>query len=341
MTLNNFSLIMNKLKSVQVETNQAIESLPKSSNYLQSALLQRKNLRDTCDRKLIPLFQKIQSFAHSDPMSTGQIMIQSLMSQGYSMALDLIAQEKQISAQASINTFLPLKRSAQHPMAAVVIPQTMGSLLDLFTSSTPSESYTDATTDVPAGQAAMKYFYDQAETYPGTDLPISFDEFVSTINQKNPAFFSGLGLAIRSIGLSDSDVQSAMAQMADQGQGHMPANWNIFFTAVGQAGMNPSFWDAIQFVAWQTAQTAVQDIAKSGTSILTGVQRIASLSAYAPYILLGGGALFIYMYSKSLGGGHSQAASRGISSLKSKAKEIHSNIKKEGLRGTFKKYASI
>ena len=190
------------------------------------------------------------------------------------------------------------------------VPQ-MGSFLSSITSlftpaaTTPGETIAPTALDTTTGQNAMQYFYNEAMTYPNVPYPAAWADFITYINQANPGLFQSLGMVINNTGVSTTQVQNAMIKMADNGQGQLPVtsngltNWGAFSSAIGQAGMNPSFWSALVYTAEATADqvasgaaTVAEDV---GQGVISTGSMLATLTTYLPYVLLAAGGLYIFV----------------------------------------------
>lgn len=144
------------------------------------------------------------------------------------------------------------------------------------------------------GREAMKYFHNQASKYSGYAL--TFDQMLDAVGgggQKTSIFLEGLGLAIDSIGdefLGGNKVENAMENLADQGQGKLPANRNAFFSALSGEAQNVSFIDASKVVAVETGKELLSGAQAVGDSVITTFQ---SLGAFLPLLVVGAVAFIV------------------------------------------------
>lgn len=280
--------MMVTLRGLQSRVNVAFEYTPKNSKSLPKVIVMRNTSRDIFTNEVWPLYKKLSSLISTHPLSDHSPLINQIKNSLMDKISDLIERE---------NTILD---NLSNPFKS---DRTMGfNFLSLFSPSSGNQSFAPDPSDEPNGEKALQYFYNKATSYSGNDLP-AFQDFLSGLSSKSPELISTIGFTARTIGLTDSQVQTAMEQVADQGQGQVPQNFSVFFNALGQAGENPSFWSAIKFVSWNTAQTLIQDAQSAGSSIQQGVMSTISLSKYLPWMLGIGVGLFIVTYASSLGGG--------------------------------------
>lgn len=141
-------------------------------------------------------------------------------------------------------------------------------------------------TDIDFGREAMLYFHNRSAFYPG--YSISFDELLRGIagsDSKANIFLDGLGLAIRSIGLSTSKIKSSMENLADSGQGRIPSNQNVFFRALSDEAQNINWVAAAPEMALGVAKDVAKGVAAGGESVITTLK---SLNVVLPLVIVGG-----------------------------------------------------
>jgi hypothetical protein len=171
-----------------------------------------------------------------------------------------------------------------------------GGILDYIESlvSSPTSYTADDSVDIPAGENALNYYFTEStkfSNFPYTDLQSMLDD----ISAVNPELISTIGFTIRADALVQDQVQSAMVQLADKGQGNLPSNSTVFFTALTTAAENPSFWQAIDFVAANSFMQAVQGAQAIGQQLITAGANATALIQYLPYFAIAGVALWIFV----------------------------------------------
>lgn len=88
--------------------------------------------------------------------------------------------------------------------------------------------------------------------------------------------------------MTDDQVQAAMQQLATQGGGKIPADFNAFVAAFQGEAESVSFLDALWYTIGATAAQAVQGAEAVGNAALSTAQGIL---AYKNYLLIGAGVL--------------------------------------------------
>lgn len=151
--------------------------------------------------------------------------------------------------------------------------------------------------DALAGKAALVYFHEEALNFPDNYKIATIDDLLEAMRQQYypglpdlSIFCEGLGLAIRTSGVSDSQVHDAMTSLADQGQGKLPTNQNMFFGAIANQGENPSFLATATAVASMSAQQIAQGAQAVGqTALNVGKSALSVANIFGNPVVLAGG----------------------------------------------------
>jgi hypothetical protein len=123
--------------------------------------------------------------------------------------------------------------------------------------------------DIDRGREALKYFHNQASTYPIYSL--GFEQMIDTVSggaKKTPFFLEGLGFAIEQIDISTSKLKTSMENLADQGRGKLPATSQAFFKALSDEVQNINWITAAPEVVKGVAVDLVKGVAEGGESII-------------------------------------------------------------------------
>lgn len=174
-------------------------------------------------------------------------------------------------------------------------------LLDFFSSNVQPEN------DVDWGREAVKFFHNRmASNF--SNYTISMDELIRRIstytagNSQPDIFLDGLGFAISSNNMSESQVQDAMEKLADISGGNIPSNPSVFEKALTDRLQNITAGDwigAAPTIAAETAATALSGIQAVGDSVIaTG----KTLTAIAPFLIVGAVIFIVYARARQIGG---------------------------------------
>jgi hypothetical protein len=274
---------MNQLLAIQKQVNNAIEMLPPGT--LQSSLISRRaNIRSFENNFIFPYRAKLSA----DVMPGFLVGIANQVQSPLNKAISV---ENSILSQSYASTPMSGRKFA-HPLGQGTLLNEVESFL---TPSTGPTSYSaDDAVDIPAGQTALGYYFTEStkfSNFPYTDL----QSMLSDLDDVNQDLTSTIGFTIRTIGLSSSQVQTAMVQIADQGQGNLPTDTTVFFTALSQQGANPSVLSAVTFVTVSTFQEAVAGAQAIGQQILTAAANTTGLIQYLPYFAIAGIGIWIFV----------------------------------------------
>lgn len=146
-------------------------------------------------------------------------------------------------------------------------------------------------TDIDFAREALLVFHNRSAMYSGYDF--TFDQFLDQVGgggAKTTAFLDGFGLAVRSIGLSTSELNSAMQALADQGQGRIPENKNVFFKALSDQAQDINWISATPKIIAGVTTDVVKGVAAGGESVITTLK---SLNTVLPLVIVGGVIWFI------------------------------------------------
>lgn len=156
--------------------------------------------------------------------------------------------------------------------------------------------------DIERGREAMVYFHNSMVGYPGYELTL--DEMIEQVSKGKPQIFlEGLGFAIISIDMRESQVRDAMTNLAAKCGGRMPANNVVFTNALSNRIQNISLTDWVYGspeIALNIGKDVVKGAQQVGDTILTtagGLLAIAPLGIIAAVVFIG------YMRTRKIAGG--------------------------------------
>ena len=155
--------------------------------------------------------------------------------------------------------------------------------------------------DVELGRKAATHFHNESTRYSGYDETL--DTMLSKVaGGKSPIFFlEGLGLAVRTIEMTDSQVQQAMKALASTAQGQIPRK-ELFHRALSDRISNPTAGDylaATPQIALETAGEIVEGAQAVGDAVL-GTGKI--LLAIAPILIVAGIVFIGYARTRQAAG---------------------------------------
>ncbi len=308
------------------ELNALIENMPPSQEQAHFKA-QRDQAKAAIDGRITPLWQRLA--AHVSVSKQIEAGLREMPSEFFGAAAQLLGQSLTLAANESNQTFreiimnismlVPVQNSDSHPMSG---------LFDFFsTGPSPIIQHSDQE-DIDEATKAVTYFYSRASQYPDNFPYTSVDDLIAALKAQNSYFMIGFGNAILSIidgnvGYGESELQATMEKLADTGQGKIPSNWNTWFSSVGQAASNPSFWTSIEYTAGASAVQAVQGLQKVGADALTGLSAASSMLKYLPYIGLALAGFYVY----TLAGGQGKALKGKFSEMKEKAKKAYGDYR--------------
>ena len=137
--------------------------------------------------------------------------------------------------------------------------------------------------DVSRGREAISYFHNASCGFSGYNFTL---DGVIQVLSKNPLIaLDGIGLAIRSTGMSTSAVQEAMETLAEKAQGRVP-NLNSFFSALSNRATQISYIDLTVDVGAHVLEKTGEGLQEIGESVLsTGKMLLWALPFIAAYIV--------------------------------------------------------
>lgn len=140
---------------------------------------------------------------------------------------------------------------------------------------------------IDKAREALKYFHNESAGFSGYN--ISFDELILKINKDRSdyvnSFLVNYGKSVVASDLSSSELKSVMENLAQQGQGRIPSNSNVFFQAL---------ISEVQNINW--VKVGVEAVVDTASDIASGAQSFGenvlftmkTLNAIFPYIIIGG-----------------------------------------------------
>lgn len=161
-----------------------------------------------------------------------------------------------------------------------------------FISSIDFQDYTD----FDAGKKVIEIFADIA----GHDYQDILQTYVQMKHGKTQ--LTGLGLGVKTIDMSESDIEDAMESLADKANGKLPSSVGAFTQALTDKATNPSFlsYDAFKSIASGTISD-LSDISQSvGNTVINTTKGIEGLSKLK-YVLPVGILLAIGYYAYTRG----------------------------------------
>ena len=179
---------------------------------------------------------------------------------------------------------------------------------------------------VAALTAFQQYAYaNYPNTFPYSDYPTFLSVLGSTYT--NPYNFtdynvSGLGDAIANANMSSSAYTKSMQDLADAGQGNLPADPQMFISALTKQATATSFVGAVKAVTAGTVEQIGSGVAAVGNSVIAAGQGVLGAVGILsnPWVLavvaLGAVGLFIYLESGALAGSVHHVAEAAASKLK-------------------------
>lgn len=137
--------------------------------------------------------------------------------------------------------------------------------------------------NIDKAREALVYFHNASVGYSNYNL--SFDEFLLRINRDKPAavtiFLTNYGRAITASELSTSEIKSVMENLARQGKGRIPSDYNVFYDALISQVQNISWVEVVKDTAVDVAE-GFQSFGENVNFTLKG------LNAIFPFIVIGG-----------------------------------------------------
>jgi len=278
-----------ELVKSQHNNNRLLESMP-SSPQKTDLLAKCRTLRNVYTSKVEGLFNRLAAStnitrSNEVPTVVGVSATQLSNSLLYYAAL-ADAKEKELYYYMSLVQPLPKTNNGMSGIFDAFLPMT----------SAPVIMHTDAE-DEERGLKTLRYFYDKAIIYP--EVTMSFDEFIAELKKKMSLAVNSIGMTSFTvleggIGFDEAKLQSVMEQLADTGQGQIPENWMSFSSAITQSASNPSFWTSVKYTTAASVGDITRAVVDTSQNLITGVGGVSKLLKYLPYILLGGGALYIF-----------------------------------------------
>lgn len=149
--------------------------------------------------------------------------------------------------------------------------------------------------DFEQGKKALEMFYNYSKDYP--NFPASFSDFAALYGKKFEIYCDGLGLAINTNNLSNTQVSIAMKNLSDQARGKIPKDHNSYFAAIqGQAG-KISYLDLTKTVVSDVVETTLDGAQSLGNNLI-GILKIANFAL--PFVAVYFGYLFLKKHAKGL-----------------------------------------
>lgn len=147
-------------------------------------------------------------------------------------------------------------------------------------------------TDIELGESVIKSFYAHWSTFPAA-RGISYAQLLNTLKVRRPmggtAFLDGIGLGVRSAGMSQSKISNAMRNLAMKSNGKIPAYNMDFFTFLSNESVKINFIDAAAYV-----------VVESGKDIIKGAQEVGdsliSAGKFLNFVLPAVAVLFVFFW---------------------------------------------
>lgn len=137
--------------------------------------------------------------------------------------------------------------------------------------------------NIKRAREALSYFHNKSVSY--SNYHITLDELLVKINRDKIGnvqnFLNFYGKAILDSGLLTADIKIIMENLADQGQGRIPSDSNVFFEALIYQVRNINWTEVVKDTALDVAE-GVQSFGENVSFTLKG------LNAIFPFIVIGG-----------------------------------------------------
>jgi len=144
--------------------------------------------------------------------------------------------------------------------------------------------------DTQVGLDAMRIFHNRSLKFSGYSY--TFDGYLAAFGSGAMVYAEGIGLAIRSTGLSNARVKEAMEGLADQSGGRLP-KFQAYMNAIQGVAGQIDYIALTKDVATEVAVKTGEGLASFGENVLVTLK---SLNVLFPIVIVGG-ALWI-AYSK-------------------------------------------
>lgn len=163
--------------------------------------------------------------------------------------------------------------------------------------------------DKEIGLKVVKYFWMWHQTYFGSKVRLSWEEFLNRLLpdlKKRDIVLDGIGGGVREAEVSDSRIDSAMRSLALKSQGQIPSNPLVMFQYLSNEAVKINWVDAVLY----TAKESVKDVAKGAQAIGDSLITTGKiLNFLLPAILI----FIVFAYVNSATGG---AVSKTFKALK-------------------------
>jgi len=149
------------------------------------------------------------------------------------------------------------------------------------------------------GLSLLQSYFDEARNF--SEFPYNdFSGWVSELNSKIPDFDVLLGELVKSNYASTTEGQAhnRVIDLANQSSGQ--ATPQEIVGAAGGRGDSVNWLGGIPEIAMDTVSDAVSQTSEAFQNVGTGVFGTLNIMKYLPWILIGGGALFIWSNGSSL-----------------------------------------
>lgn len=160
--------------------------------------------------------------------------------------------------------------------------------------------------NVDIGKRLLTAYYNEASQFSSFQHP-SYDAFVAYLVARDPTFVEGLGDLVLGNYHSTSvgQAEDRMISLANQSEG--TGTIGQLVQAAGGNGSTVNWWAMVPEATGDT----ISDLAAISTNVAqnvgTGVLGTLNMVRYLPFILIGGGALYLYLNSSMI---KSQISSR-------------------------------
>lgn len=126
---------------------------------------------------------------------------------------------------------------------------------------------------------------------------LSFQELQTKTGALTKFVAEGIGMTIDVNQMTDDQVDTAMKNLSDKGQGRIPAGISDWINSMINVSVNPSFLETVAGAAVLTGQDIVADTKAVGDTILTTA---SSLKAVLPLLIVGSVVLIVYDKAKAV-----------------------------------------
>lgn len=152
--------------------------------------------------------------------------------------------------------------------------------------------------DKEIGRKVLRYFYNWNRLLYPKVFAYSFDEFLSSYGKKIDIYMDGIGLGVRSAGVSDSRIDAAMNALAMNSAGKIPSDYQVYFKYIQDEAVKISWMDAAAYVAKESASDILNGAKEIGDTLIFSGKILKFIIPLAVFVIA-------YFWVKRKSGGFS------------------------------------